>query len=334
MVRVSVIVCTHNPQSDALRRTLASLKEQSLARHQWELLVVDNASDTRVSSTHDVSWHERGRHVREEKIGLTPARLRGIAEAKGELLVFVDDDNLPMPMFLEEAWDIWSRHSYLGAFGAGRLEPEFEIPPPLELRPRLNLLALRSVTQARWTNNIRDVESIPWGAGLCVSREVADAYGRFVDSLGSGVIAVLGRRGRQLFSGEDDVFSWVAASLGLGFGIFPSLRVTHLIPASRLSRHYFLNLIHDHTFSHSVRQYLLAGTTPVRIDGFRYVHLLLHGVRNGQFSMQCQWADSRGADAAAQFIADNQLLPVALGDVVDAYPMRSRLNAMAQLMSS
>ncbi len=36
MVHVSVIVCT-----------------------QWELLLVDNASDTRVSKTYDVSWHER-----------------------------------------------------------------------------------------------------------------------------------------------------------------------------------------------------------------------------------------------------------------------------------
>jgi hypothetical protein len=126
----------------------------------------------------------------------------------------------------------------------------------------------------------------------------------------------------------------VAASLGLGFGVFPSLHLTHLIPASRLRRRYFLRLIHDHTFSHTVRQYLLAGTPPLRIDGFRYVHLLLHGVRNGGFSMQCQWAGSRGADAAARFIADNRLRPVRLGDVVDVTPMRSRLDAMAQLTSS
>jgi glycosyltransferase involved in cell wall biosynthesis len=334
MVRVSVIVCTHNPEPDRLRRTLDSLKDQSLARDQWELLIVDNASDTKVSGAFDVSWHARGRHVREEKLGLTPARLRGIAEAEGELLVFVDDDNVLAPMFLKEASDIWDGHPYLGAFGAGRLEPEFEIPPVPELRPRLSLLALRNVTQVQWSNNIKDVESIPWGAGLCVSRVVADAYRRFVDSLGSDVIGVLGRRGRELFAGEDDVFSWVAASLGLGFGIFPSLRLTHLIPASRLTRRYFLKLIHDHAFSNSVRQYLMAGTAPRRIDGIRYVHILLHGIRNGGFSMQCQWAESRGVNAAAQFTADNRLRPIVLGSVVDAHPMRGRLNAMAQPMSS
>jgi glycosyltransferase involved in cell wall biosynthesis len=334
MVHVSVIVCTHNPRPEFLRRTLDSLREQSLPRNQWELLVVDNASDTRVSRSYDVSWHGRARHVREETLGLTPARLRGIAEAAGQLLVFVDDDNVLAPMFLEEAWDIWNRHPHLGVFGAGRLEPEFEIQPPPEIRPNLNLIALRSVTQPQWSNNARDVESIPWGAGLCVSRGVADAYARFIDSLGSGVVAVLGRRGRALFSGEDDVFSWVAASLGFGFGIFPCLRLTHLIPAHRLHRHYFLKLIHDHTFSHGVRQYLLAGIAPPRIDPFSYVHLLLHGVRNGVFSMQRQWAYSRGADAAARFIVDRQLRPVKLGDVVDVNRVRSRLDEAAQLMSS
>jgi glycosyltransferase involved in cell wall biosynthesis len=333
MVRVSVVICTHNPQPDALRRTLDALKRQSLARSDWELLVVDNASDTGVSNVYDVSWHERGRHIREEKLGLTSARRRGIAEARGELLVFVDDDNLPAQAFLEEAWDIWSRHSYLGVFGAGALEPEFEIQPPRELRSRLHLLALRNVALARWNHNISDVASIPWGAGLCVSREVACAYERFFDNLPSSVMAVLGRRGRELFSGEDEVFSWIAASLGLGFGIFPSLRLTHLIPASRLSRHYFLKLIHDHTFSHCIRQFLLTGTRPRRIDGFRAVHLLLHGIRNGGFSMQCQWADSRGAHAAARLIADKGLQPLAFAGALDDSPMRSRLEAVPQLTS-
>jgi len=136
MVHISVVVCTHNPRPDALRRTLDSLKGQSLRREQWDLLIVDNACDNRLSDTCDLSWHERARHVREEKLGLTLARLRGIADADGELLVFVDDDNVLAPGFLEEAWDICSRYPYLGAFGAGNLEPEFEIQPPPEVRPR------------------------------------------------------------------------------------------------------------------------------------------------------------------------------------------------------
>jgi glycosyltransferase involved in cell wall biosynthesis len=315
---ISVIVCSHNPRPDCLRRTLNSIKGQTLGRDHWELVVVDNGSNTSLSDTCDLSWHRCARHVREEELGLTLARLRAIAESRGELLVFVDDDNVLASGFLEEASTIHDQYPFLGVFGAGSLEPDFEIHPPPEIRSRLGLLALRSILEARWSNNVRDVESIPWGAGLCVSRRVADAYALLVNGFGSKVIAVLGRRGSELFSGEDDIFSWVAASVGLGFGVFPQLQLTHLISADRLSRSYFLRLIHDHTVSHSVRQYMLTGTRPRSIDALRYVHLLLHGVRNGRFSMQCQWAESRGEDDARRLICQEQLRPVELRDFVDA----------------
>ena len=38
-----------------------------------------------------------------ERLGLTPARLRGIRESRGELLVFVDDDNVLERDYLEVA---------------------------------------------------------------------------------------------------------------------------------------------------------------------------------------------------------------------------------------
>jgi hypothetical protein len=116
-----------------------------------------------------------------------------------------------------------------------------------------------------------------------------------------------------LFSGEDDLFSWAAAADGRGFGIFPELRITHLISAGRLNRGYFVRLIHDHAFSHGVLSYLLAGLPPRRSGPDRYVRLLLHGIRKGRFSMRCRRAALRGEDAAARFLSENGLRP--LGEV-------------------
>jgi glycosyltransferase involved in cell wall biosynthesis len=309
MAKISVIVCTHNPRRDYLRRVLDALNAQTLPKQDWELLVVDNASDERLAETCDLSWHPRARHIREDDLGLTPARLRGITEARGELLVFVDDDNLPASDFLEQAAGIHGQYPYLGAFGAGSLEPEFEVQPPPEIRPRVHLLALRNVSSVRWSNNASDFDSIPWGAGLCVSRPVANLYRQFIGTLDVTAF-FLDRSGQELFSGGDDVFSWVAVSAGCGFGIFPQLRITHLIAAGRLNRRYFLRLIHDHTFSSSVRHYVLAGIQPRRIEWTRYAHVLLHGVRNGRFSMRCQWAESSGEDRAARFILEQRLRPL------------------------
>ena len=333
-VRISVVVCTHNPKRHCLERALESLWQQSLRVDRWELLLVDNGSDAPVAGYCDLSWHPRARHVREPQPGLLAARLRGIDETDGALLVFVDDDNVLEASFLEEALDLSQRYPLLGAFGAGRLEPEFEIPPPAEIGPRVGLLAVRSVPESRWSNNPKDADCVPWGAGLCVTREVADAYRHVIDGLGPDVSTVMGRRGSALFSGEDEIFSWISASLGLGFGIFPSLTLVHLISADRLTRRYFLKLIHDHSFSHGIRQYMLTGVAPRHVDGFTAAHLLLHGIRNGLFSMQCQWASARGEADAATFIVERSLQPIRLRDLVDVRRPTDLHGTMARLTSS
>lgn len=313
MADVSVTICTHNPRHDHLTRALDALNRQTLSKDKWELLVVDNASRETLSETYDLSWHPRARHVREDTLGLASARLRAVAESCGDLLVFVDDDNVLAPDFLEQASAVHEQYPSLGAFGAGSLEPEFEHEPSPEIRNLLPMLALRRVPSARWSNNPRDSDSIPWGAGLCVSRSVANAYGQLLDRL--ELVPVLGRQGKRLFSGDDDVFAWVAAAAGSGFGIFPQLRVTHLIVADRLQQSYLVQLIHDHTFSHSILQYKLEGIQPRRIDWFRYVRLLLHGLRNGAFSLRCQWATASGEDCAARFIDEERLEPQGLASV-------------------
>ena len=86
---VSVVIPTHNPRRDYLARTLEALAGQTLDRSKWELVIVDNAS----SEMGDGRWEMGGilhaRIVREERLGLTNARLRGFAETTGEIIVLV-----------------------------------------------------------------------------------------------------------------------------------------------------------------------------------------------------------------------------------------------------
>ncbi len=221
----------------------------------------------------DLSWHPLSRHIREDRLGLIPARLRGIAESCGELLIFVDDDNLLAPNYLEKAADLSGRFPHLGVFGAGMLNPEFEVQPSPKFLGRLHMLALRSVSETLWSNNCKDSSCIPYGAGLCVTRRVANVYPKAIEKL--SVTPVLGRQGQELFCAEDDLFSWISAAAGQGFGLFPELHITHLISATRLNQRYFLRLIHAHAISHSVLAYLLWGIQPQRVSLLRYLRLLL-----------------------------------------------------------
>jgi glycosyltransferase involved in cell wall biosynthesis len=306
--RLSVILCTHNPRADYLRRTLAALRAQDLPTEQWELLLVDNASQPPVALDHDISWHPLGRQLVEPALGLTPARLRGIAESRAPWLVFVDDDNLLEPDYLTQVQSL-TADPRLAVFGAGRLEGEFEIPPSGELGRLLPLLALREAKAPRRAGDPRNAECLPCGAGLCVRRDIAREFTRLVGRLQTCV--VLGRKGGELFSHEDDLFSWAAAQQGLEFGVFPELRITHLISAGRLNQAYFLRLIFYHTFSHWILRYLLAGEQPHRSGWRRRLRLAPHALRRGIFSARCQWQLAQGEDRAARFIAENRLSPLA-----------------------
>ena len=236
---ISVIICTHNPRRDYLERTLDSLRSQSLDRAEWELIVVDNQSSPPVVGMVDLSWHARARVVIEAELGLTPARLRGIEEARADVLLFVDDDNVLNDHYLEETLKIFTIHPAIGCIGAGSLTPEFESEPLPETCPYLSYLALREVKEDYWGNQISGF--IPWGAGLCVRKCVGEHYRSRVKE--SQASADLGRKGGSLMSGEDDEFSHVAVGNGWGVGIFVSLKIVHLIASRRLTKEYLERLI-------------------------------------------------------------------------------------------
>ena len=96
---VTVVVCTRNrPQT-----LLACLDRLRRLRHpNIEIVIVDNApSDdaTKVAFGSAVADLAHFRYVREERPGLSWARNRGIAEARGEIIAFTDDD-----VTVDEAW--------------------------------------------------------------------------------------------------------------------------------------------------------------------------------------------------------------------------------------
>lgn len=262
--QVSVIICSHNPREDYLDRVIAGLKAQSLVRRKWELLIVDNASSAPLSDGWDLSWHPVARHVREERLGLTWARLAGIDIAAGDVLIFLDDDNVASGDYLEKAVDLFQRDSLLGVAGAGQLEPEFEEPPENTLSEYLRFLAIRSVS----TDVLKgDAASgpVPWGAGLCVRAAVARAYAKEVRAC--PIRKHLDRRGGSLISGGDDEFSWVAQSLELKHGIFRELRVRHLIDRKRVQAEYLERLIQGNGYSCAMLAALhgVAGRNPFEV---------------------------------------------------------------------
>ena len=256
---LTVIVCAHNPRKDYFHRMTDSLRKQSLSSEHWELLVVDNASQIRLADVWDLSWHPNGRHVQEPKLGLSNARLRGIKACSGEILVFVDDDNVLDATYLSSALRIAAEWPRLGVWGSGAIIPEFESPPAENLQKLTGYLALREVSNCVWSNVMFCKEATPWGAGLCVRANVADAYAAIHND---SAIAISGRRGKEQLSGEDVEISYVACHLGLGRGIFPELKITHLIPKERVSQNHLLKVFEGTKTSDALLAYKWGGHLP------------------------------------------------------------------------
>jgi len=244
--QISVIICTHNPRRDYLQRALDALTAQTLPREKWGLLIVDNASAPGALSWIDVEAPPRPRIVREETLGLTAARLRGIRETRAPQLVFVDDDNLLAPDYLEQALAIGSGWPQLGVWG-GQTFGEFEQEPDEWTRPYWHWIGVRPLGKDLWSNVPLDLRSNPVGAGMCVRREVVDAYANLVEH--DPVRRALGRTGTQLIGSEDSDIAFTAAGLGFGKGVFRRLRLTHLIPKNRVQEDYLLRLIEALSFS-------------------------------------------------------------------------------------
>lgn len=108
--KISVVIPAYNAQQ-YLRETLDCLTVQTL--REIEVLVVDDGS---VDETPDIlreysAKYPMIRAIRQENAGVAAARNRGIQEAAGTYIYFLDSDDLIEPDTLEKLYDTAQRHS-------------------------------------------------------------------------------------------------------------------------------------------------------------------------------------------------------------------------------
>ena len=129
MINFTVAICTYNGENrlpSVLNRL--RLQEVELA---WEVIVVDNNSSDRTAEIVEQYqyWSIELRYCFEPKQGLAFARRLAIKQARGNLVGFLDDDNLPSLNWVNEAYAFGQRHPQAGAYGS-RIQGNYEIEPP------------------------------------------------------------------------------------------------------------------------------------------------------------------------------------------------------------
>ncbi len=104
MMNVSIIICTRN-RAKILGECIESLIDQKMST-SYEIVVIDDGStDSTPETVQGIAarqQHPQVRHVPQEHGGLNAARNNGVRSAEGEILIFLDDDEVAPPDYLSK----------------------------------------------------------------------------------------------------------------------------------------------------------------------------------------------------------------------------------------
>lgn len=229
---ISLVLCTYN-RCQSLSKALDSIAAQILpASARWEVVVVDNNSRdaTRmVVVDYAGRFSGRFRYVLESQQGLSRARNRGIREAKGQIIAFIDDDVVADPGWLQALTASLADGQWAGV--GGRILPPEDFQPPDWMPVGGNFDLGGTLALFDHGDLPGDLKRAPFGTNMAFRRETFEKHGGFrVD---------LGRCGNSLLSGEDTEFGERLIRAGERMRYEPDAVVHHPVPEERLHKKYF-----------------------------------------------------------------------------------------------
>jgi glycosyltransferase involved in cell wall biosynthesis len=226
-------VPTHN-RSQLLQATLASIAALHLpAGVEAECVVVDNRSTDNTSSVVAEFANNSAlptRYVYEGGAGSSYARNRAVEEARGDFILFIDDDAVAEPDWAAEMLAEIERRQLDVA--CGMVLPRWSIEPPSWLGPSLYVrlavhdparMAVASRAEHEMIHNY-------FSANVGFRRRTFAMFGNFRQDLGV--------MGGNPMSGEDTELFARIISRGGAVGFAPRARVHHMIPPERMRRPY------------------------------------------------------------------------------------------------
>jgi len=231
-IRFSVVVCTYN-RANCLAETLESVSRQTCPVENFELIIVDNNS---TDHTADVCRSFIDQHpslsvqyIKEPNQGISYARNRGVSEAQGTFITFLDDDETIEPCFLQNL-NLFFEQYPDAELCSEPVVPILETPAPDWMSP----FTMRLITGAYDKGTeIKTVGTKDYpGTGHATFRtELFHRYGGFNTDLG--------RKGNSLLGAEDKDFFLRLIQNGIKCYYVPSAVIYHHIPAYKLTEDFF-----------------------------------------------------------------------------------------------
>jgi len=241
------IVVPGRDTADSLPLLLRALSRQTLGRHRFEVIYVDDAStDDSVAiaaASQLVKVVENSSHI-----GGARARNRGIEASSGQVVAFVDADTVPD--------DTWAEYG-LQRCDTGDAEL---VAGKIDMLVGQDPTIAALVDASSYLNQeLYATHGFAASANLWVRRSVIETIGGFNESL-------------PYIYGEDEEFCWRAMEAGAKIAFAPEVRLTHP-PRARLrdlTRKSFL-LGRSYAARRRISTGTLSGARPVYLDARAYV---------------------------------------------------------------
>ena len=219
----SIIICTHNHLA-SLQDTLAALGRVHVPPGLGvEVLIVENAcTDGTADFLETVRLPNMlCRPLHEPAKGQVRARNLALAAARGNFILFIDDDVHPSPDWLARICARLDAGGEDALIGAVRLAPHLE-RPWMTRRHRAALSVTEGLEDGWLTEMI--------GANMAFHRRVLKRVPRFDEELGPGALGFA----------DDSLFSWQLEAAGFRLGRAPEAMVEHHCEENRLLRRQYL----------------------------------------------------------------------------------------------
>lgn len=238
-VRISVIVPTFN-RSDQISPLIASiLNAKEKIAETIELLIVDNNSNAKHKRRYKQIIESLETDVKvvlltEEKQGRSCALNRGVKEASGEFIAFIDDDETASEGWLHTIQEWTQREEQPIDYVVGPCLPDWESPPPLWL-PALSHQYRGLLGWIEQSNKIESFDSFDGelcGGNCLIRKSALVRAGLFNENLG--------RRDKNLMGGEDGALHRRLKELQMRGMYDPKMIIYHKVPTSRMTYSYHL----------------------------------------------------------------------------------------------
>ncbi|NEP17249.1 MAG: glycosyltransferase family 2 protein [Leptolyngbya sp. SIO4C1] len=237
---ITVVICTYDGAS-RLPNVFNRLADQVFtADIAWNILVVDNNSQDQTAQVvrqyqGQPDFADKLQYAFEPKQGLAFARRCAVQAASGELLAFLDDDNLPDLGWVQAVYEFGQQHPEAGAYGS-QIIGGYEVDPPPDFERIACFLAVIDRGSQPFRYDLLDRWLFPAGAGLVVRRRAwLTAVPRQPKLSGVSAQALTGK-------GEDiETLSYLRKA---GWPIWhnPKMQIEHMIGRDRMTPGYLLAL--------------------------------------------------------------------------------------------